>query len=295
MSNRKTHELYRAFSKWGWDAKGYTPRTRYQYYLTALRAEGWMREHRGKSLVWATTQDLKAFLFSLEATAFTRNGARGALIAVFEFFAEQGITDLNPARQLPRLPVPRPLPKALGAAQADKLNAIALSLQLEVAAIFLTFSYAGLRLSEVRNLEWRNIEEDGWIRFEGKGRKERAVPIHAELAAILGKWKIECPSARWVFPSPLDPEKRASITWIRNQVVSIGEAAGIELHPHVLRHTAATRLLETTGGDIRTVQEFLGHSNVSTTTVYTRVRPARLGDAMKGFTYKETDETDPRT
>jgi site-specific recombinase XerD len=286
MSNRRTHELYRAFSKWGWDAKGYTPRTRYQYYILALRAEAWMREHRGRSLAWASEKDLKAFVFSLEPSAASRNGARAGLIALFEFFIEQGVTDHNPARGLPRLPTPRPLPKALAAEEADKMLGVARALQPEVAALFFTFAYAGLRIAELQKLEWRNIGHDGWIRFTGKGNKDRAVPVHAELEPLLAKWKVECPSVRWVFPSPRDPDRPMSFTTIRRHVREIGETIGSDVHPHVMRHTIATRMLET-GADLRTVQEFLGHASVSTTQIYTRVRSPRVADAMKRVTYKK--------
>ena len=112
------------------------------------------------------------------------------------------------------------------------------------------------------------------------------MPIHPDLAVALGKWHVECPSARWVFPSPRDPDRQASFTWIRDHVESIGDTVGVDLHPHALRHTAATRLLET-GADLRTVQEFLGHASLATTTVYTKIRPARLVEAMRRMTYEE--------
>jgi len=59
------------------------------------------------------------------------------------------------------------------------------------------------------------------------------------------------------------------------------------MYPHMLRHTFATRLMETTGGDIRSAQEALGHADPKTTSIYLRVRPARLKDAFESLTYEE--------
>lgn len=251
-----------------------------------------MRQNRNCSLMWASPRDLQAFLFSLPPSAATRNAARSALLAIFEFFIEQGVTDVNPASGLPRLPVPRSLPKALSPEQSLRVLRAASLFSSPSKEFFYLLLYTGMRRNEARLLEWRHLE-DGWVRFEGKGRKERSIPLHPEVLRALHLWRKDCPSARWVFPSVLNPEKPASTTWIRDRVLELGETSGIPtLHPHQLRHTVATKLLED-GVDLRTLQEFLGHSSLASTMIYTRVRPARVAEAVSHLDYRSSAADKP--
>ncbi len=284
MPRRKAHELYKAFNRWGFDSRGYSASTRYQYYLTALRTESWMQAERGCSLTWATTRDLQAFLFSLPPSAHTRNGARQALVAAFDSFIDRGLVKINMAKPLSKLPEPRSLPKALSPDQARAVLKAAEMLEPQARAAVYILAFAGLRRAEALRLQWSEVEH-GWLRFMGKGAKERAIPMHLLLTEQLKAWRSQCPSPRWVIPSPIDPDKPASGTWLASRLKQLAELSGVEgLHPHQMRHTAATLLLES-GADIRTVQEFLGHTSVATTTVYTRIRPARLADAVAKLDY----------
>jgi len=136
-------------------------------------------------------------------------------------------------------------------------------------------------------LTWSNVEDHGqeaWLRFVGKRQRERVVPIHPELRGVLKYWVTLANSPEWVWPSPFPSRRRypVSKTWVQERVREAGNMAGIEgLHPHAFRHSAATFLLEATGGDLRTVQEFLGHSSPACTAIYAMVRPARLKEAVE--------------
>jgi site-specific recombinase XerD len=90
--------------------------------------------------------------------------------------------------------------------------------------------------------------------------------------------------ARWVFPSDRRLGQPESRTWIRVRLHEVGDMVGIHLHPHLFRHTVATELLES-GADIRDVQAFLGHASISTTQIYTQVRPARLQEAVERLSF----------
>jgi integrase/recombinase XerD len=139
--------------------------------------------------------------------------------------------------------------------------------------------YTGARHDEIRRLTWPQIS-DGWVRLAGKGAKERAVPIHARLRPGLGAWRVECPDPLWIFPSPACIGQPVGSTWVRRRVRAVGELAGIPgLHPHTLRHTFATALLDR-DVNLRTVQELLGHARPETTVIYTHVRPARSAEAV---------------
>lgn len=287
LSRRTSTELYRAFERWAFDAKGYSRDTRRNYYLTGLRAEKYLRQARSTSLLYADAKDLKAFLFSLPATAASRNQARNGLVALFSFFIDQGLCDSNPAQGLPRLPTPEKLPRPLGPQQARNAEKVSETFPPQERMLFKTALYTGMRRAELLRFEWTMIEE-GWIRFTGKGNKERMIPLHRNLETELNAWRGQCPSPRWVFPSPLDPTRHASSSWALDRFRALGDMIGVEkLHPHRFRHTFATQTLNS-GADIATVGSLMGHSKLSTTQRYAKVREPRLQRAIETLDYRST-------
>jgi integrase len=146
-------------------------------------------------------------------------------------------------------------------------------------AFVCVLSYAGLRLSEAINLRWVNVGDE-WLRFDAtKSKMERQIPLHTEASLALKKWRLDCLSAEWVFPSPRFEDRPFSVSHGQRLIGDLGDLVGIHLHPHVLRHTFATVLLDT-GADLRTVQEALGHASPTTTAIYTFIRPAKLKEAV---------------
>ena len=147
--------------------------------------------------------------------------------------------------------------------------------------------YAGLRLNEVRTLPWTDFSPDGaWLTFEGKGRKTRTLPLHPKARSALERWRRATVSGLYVFPSPQGEDRPLSKSHINKRFRELREEAQVpSLTPHVLRHSFATRLMES-GADLRTVQEALGHASPKTTAVYTRVRPAGLLEAVERLTYE---------
>lgn len=280
MSRSRRIELFQAFRAWGFDHRGWSASTRIHYAQTAQRADLWLVENRHTSLVFATEADIRAFLFITPATARSRNGIRAALVAFFDFAISEGFRSDNPADELPRLKVPRSVPKALDVDQVRILVKVCHTLFPRDEALMLLLIYCGLRREEVRTLRWRDVQgEAAWLTFSGKGSVERAVPVHPDAARALMRWHMAATSADYVFCSPRDAGKPMSKTGVRDLVRWVGEEAHIpNLHPHVLRHTVATRMLEQ-GASLRDVQEFLGHASPNTTAIYTRVRPANLEEA----------------
>jgi integrase/recombinase XerD len=149
----------------------------------------------------------------------------------------------------------------------------------------------GLRITEAATLEVTAIDGiNGFIRVIGKGNKERQVPLpQPVLAELRSLWKTHR-DKRWLFPSPRQegPISRYALWLTFKQAV---RAAGItrRITPHSLRHSYATRLLES-GVDIRVVQILLGHARIGTTAIYTHLtEPTRaslkriLDKLMTGF------------
>lgn len=261
------------FARWGFDHRGWRARTRDQYVRRVRAADRWLREHRGMPLTDASQADLLAWLASLPPTAASRNQARAALVAWLEHRGADVV-------DLPRLRHRRAIPSALSAGQARAVLAAARTHGPQWHAAVALMIHAGLRCSELLGLTWDCIE-DGWLRVaDGKGGKQRMVPLHPTAVAAVAVWQRDCPDPHLVMPSPRYAGVAVSDKAVRDRVAAIGDDAGVPgLHPHQLRHTAATALVEA-GADLRLVQEFLGHARLETTAVYTRVRPVRMAEAV---------------
>ena len=206
-----------------------------------------------------------------------------ALRQFFRFLAREGVRADDPTEltESPRLPAS--LPKALTEAEVEALIAGAATLPgkrgpLAVALVELLY-VSGLRVSELVALHAGALRADApLVAVLGKGEKERLVPIsdRAREAALAARGEQKKPS-RWLFPS------RAAGGHITRQAVGMvlkdaATAAGLDperVSPHVLRHSFATHLLGR-GADLRSLQLLLGHADIATTQIYTKVLEERL-------------------
>lgn len=267
------------FRTWGFDARGWSQATRYAYGRRVKYADAWLIQHHDTTVVDADVDDVRAWLASLPANARTRNHSRCAVNAWYAYLIARGLRTDNPVAGIDPLRVPRLIPKAHTTGEAHRIWQAAKADEPKWTAAFALFLFAGLRISEARYLEWSDIQ-DGYVRFTAKGGDERVVPLHPEADEALEAWRNECESLRWVFPGR-DPSRPMSGGWLYKNVRRIAEeqADVTKSHPHKLRHTFATEMVEA-GADIRAVQEMLGHSSLEITQVYTKVRPSRLRDAV---------------
>ena len=148
------------------------------------------------------------------------------------------------------------------------------------------FMYStGCRVSELINVEESDIDiDDAFVRLEGKGSKQRIVPLGSKLLVNLEKYLELRNQFKNIKNNNLfisKSYKKLDRTAVFRIIKSTGVKVGINtsIYPHILRHSAATHMLEG-GCDLRTVQEFLGHSSVSTTQIYTKVTKAFLEEAF---------------
>ena len=135
---------------------------------------------------------------------------------------------------------------------------------------------AGCRVSELCKLQVEDIDLPGAVLAikEGKGKKDRNVPIGDRLAIILKSWIGERKTG-WLFPGP--KFKRLTTRAFQKRLAALGKRCGLlkSIHPHLTRHSFATSLLES-GASIIELQELMGHASIKTTSVYLHVNVGRL-------------------
>lgn len=194
----------------------------------------------------------------------------------YQFLMKEQKATINPATNLRAPKSERRLPNALQVEEAGFLlnqqDDDPLTIR-DLAMIELTYA-SGLRLSEVTNLQLAEIDwSEQTLRITGKGNKTRLVPFGKTARTRLEAWLNIRPSFlrgehNIVFVGktgkPLTPRA------VEQRFARFGESCGMKLHPHQLRHSFATHLLQSSG-DLRAVQELLGHSDISTTQVYTHL------------------------
>lgn len=271
------------FAGWGRCHRGWAAETRRVYVGYVRGWLDWCRRH-DVDVAEAGRADVIRFGESLRDTAATKGGAHKALRGWHCYLVDRGFREddptstLRPPRQRRRLPRPRRRDEAVA---IEAAAATAGAMWDAVVALML---YAGLRVGECRGLRWVDLDGD-FVHIVGKGGVQRVVPLHPAVVAALRRWRRWCPDPSWVFPSPRRAGRPVSTAYLRAGVARIGEAAGVAgLTPHQLRHTFATAVLEGRG-DLREVQELLGHASVATTQIYTHVRSERLRRAVNTLDY----------
>ncbi len=252
---------------------------------------------KGGSIARAGADDIRGYMKRLDATGMApRTAARrlSALRQFFKFLLVEGIRADDPTAVIDAPRQGRPLPKILSEAEVTALietarrdespEGIRLSAMLEL------FYASGLRVSELVALPLGTVARgERAIIVRGKGDKERLVPLGEQALAALRDYLAIRPLflaegqvSRWLFPS-----RAASghLTRMRcgQLLKDLAVKAGIDpakLSPHVLRHAFATHLLGH-GADLRSVQQMLGHADISTTQIYTHVDVDRLTTLVK--------------
>lgn len=233
---------------------------------------------------------VRSFIASLARAGIGRRSQGRSLSAIrglFRFACREGILESNPAAAVRSPKLSRPLPRHLRPGEIETLLDAARGeepLQRRDLALLELLYATGLRVSELAKLDWNDFDFDSrTLRVVGKGGKERMVPFGQPAGLALARWQevwdLVCRGA----DDTLEPVflnyrgGRLGVRSIRRIVDRYVEKAAIAagVHPHTLRHTFATHLLEG-GADLRTIQELLGHSSLSTTQRYTHVEIERL-------------------
>jgi site-specific recombinase XerD len=266
-------------------------RTRHAYGVDLGQFVEWTRQ-RGLEPGEVRHRDVRRYGASLSeggAAASTVARKLAAVRGLFDFMVRNERLSQNPADLVSSPKREENLPKVLSAEQVRTLlERIPSRTPLELrdrAMLELAYS-CGLRCEEIVNLDFDSLDfESEQLRVRGKGEKERQLPVGEPAQKALRRYTERARHALTVDPSERalflskngrrlsnsDVTRRLEL-WVREAALASG------VSPHSLRHSFATHLLEG-GADLRTIQELLGHSSISTTQVYTRVDAARLRDA----------------
>jgi len=251
------------------------------------------QEHLGNTtLVEVKPPAVSAFLKFLYTRKLKPRSATRAFAAVrglHKFLILEKATEENPTISIERPKWWKPLPNVLALEEVDRLLASPSAdtpKGIRDRAMLEVLYATGLRVSELIGLKLEGVNTDaGFVRCTGKGSKERLVPIGASAAeavsAYLRARRVRTPTD-YLFLNHRG--KKLSRMGFWKILRSYGLQAGIrkKLTPHVLRHSFATHLLEH-GADLRAVQTMLGHSNISTTEIYTHVMRERLKEIYKSY------------
>jgi integrase/recombinase XerD len=259
---------------------------------------GWFKEkHESESVGAVTTDHLRGYLLKRKKDGIAASSARVELIALKIFFrwltARKHIT-ADPADPILPPRQEKHLPDSLNEQDVQKLvesvNGTA-PLDRRDRAILELFYASGVRLSELADARLENLSlEEGWIRVTGKGSKTRLSPVggaaREAIAAYIEHARPELVASKTqshIFIS----RNGTQLTTARIQQIVKERAAqcgldAAQIHPHMLRHSFATHLLNN-GADLRVIQEMLGHADISTTQIYTHVDQARLKEVHRRF------------
>lgn len=273
-----------------WLEKGLSDNTRDAYRSDLALFNGWLHEQGlelinvGRSaildhLAWRVDKAYKP-----RSTARFLSGARG----FYRYLLREKLIQVDPTLQVDMPQLGRPLPKSLSEADVDALLAapdLSEAIGQRDKAMLEVLYACGLRVTELISLTLEQVNlRQGVLRVMGKGSKERLVPMGEEAIVWIERYmrgaRDELLAGRpsdVLFPSQRGEQMTRQTFWHRIKHQAMVAGISKSLSPHTLRHAFATHLLNH-GADLRVVQMLLGHSDLSTTQIYTHVARARLQD-----------------
>ena len=250
-------------------------------------------KYTNKDLLKLTSEDIEKFIVSLELEASSISNYLSAYKTFYNYFIKLGDLKVNPIDVIDTPKLAKHLPTYLTVEEIDKLLDIDIvdAFSARNKSILELLYSSGLRISELISLEFKNIDlNDCIIRVMGKGSKERIVPINDVAIHYL---KVYVKDYRHL----LVKKEQNKFLYLNNhgkkmtrqgvfkmiKKLTLEKCIKKDVSPHTLRHSIATHMLEN-GADLRIIQEFLGHSDIGTTQIYTHLTNQKLkNDYMEYF------------
>jgi integrase/recombinase XerD len=272
-----------------WLEDGLARNTLESYRRDLAQFAAWLVARDGKSLLAATHADLLSFLghrVQRRAKATTASRELSSLKRFYRYALRQGKIAADPTLNIDSPKLPRALPKSLTEQDVESLLGapqVEDALGLRDRTMLETLYASGLRVSELVTLKLPQVSQDmGVVRVMGKGSKERLVPLGEEALAWIRRYLKEGRPAllgarpsEALFVTTRGEGMTRQAFWYLIKRYAVRAGLNPSLSPHTLRHAFATHLLNH-GADLRVVQLLLGHSDISTTQIYTHVARERL-------------------
>lgn len=297
------NESLNAFIDYLRNERRYSEQTMLSYRRDLLRFQSFMRENDLKEWKNVNNIHIRSFIswrHRQEVSGKTQQRELSSIRSFYRFLLKRGWADSNPAEGARAPKTKKRLPKVLSVDQSALLLNLPPETPLSIRdhAIMELFYSSGLRLSELVDLNLSSINlNDASVVVLGKGRKERLLPIGSKAMVMLKQWISVRGQLAKLDETALFVGKQGSRLGqraIQKRIKSWGLKKGVDtpLHPHVLRHSFATHLLESSG-DLRAVQELLGHADIATTQIYTHLdfqHLAQAYDLAHPRAHKQNDE-----
>lgn len=255
-----------------------------------------LAQHHVDALAKITKAEITAFMMFQKDKGISPNSISRRLAAIrmfHRFLARERITKIDPSNLVDSPRLWKKVPDTLSLNEVEALIAqpdIRSAQGIRDKAILETLYATGMRVSEAVNLELDNVNLDiGFLRAIGKGNKERVIPLGKRAIASINRYLeasrpklVKGKTCEFLFVNRFGRKLSRISMW--KLVKGYARKARIRkpMRPHILRHSFATHLLER-GADLRSVQEMLGHSNISTTQIYTHINKDRLKSIHKQF------------
>ena len=248
----------------------------YRRDLTALAQ--WAQAQGHADPLTLHGEQLRAFVAAEHRRGLSPKSLQRRLSACRSFYGwllRQGRIGANPAAAIRAPKAPRKLPQVLDPDEAKALVEVPTDapLGLRDRALLELFYSSGLRLSELCGLRWRDLDlADALVTVLGKGAKQRSVPLGSHARTALTQWRASTGAAADapVFPGRAGGPITGRAIQLRVRLLAQRQGLFKRVHPHLLRHSFASHILESSG-DLRGVQELLGHADIATTQIYTHL------------------------
>ncbi len=221
---------------------------------------------------------LREFVASEHRRGLSPTSLQRRLSACRSYYAwllRRGVIAASPAAGVRAPKAPRKLPQVLDVDEAVRLVEVDTDapLGLRDRALLELFYSSGLRLSELCGLRWRDLHlVEGLVTVLGKGGRQRSVPVGSHARRALEQWRAStgAGSDAFVFPGRGGGPISQRAVQVRIRQLAARQGLFKHVHPHMLRHSFASHVLESSG-DLRGVQELLGHADIATTQIYTHL------------------------
>ncbi len=260
-------------------------------YSNDLRKFRSFLAERGPGLDSASTSDIVDFIESMRNGGYTIASicrCISSIKALYKFMLIENLRDDDPSENIPTPRRWERLPKALSVSEVMVLLDAGFEGEtaLRDAAMLELLYSSGLRVSELVMMKTSDFHFDaGFVKVLGKGSKERVVPVNARAIARIRRYMdeerpgiLKKRQSPYLFVTKRGGPMTRQRFW--QTMKALGRKINVEISPHTVRHCFATHLLEG-GADLRSVQKMLGHSDISTTQIYTKVTTDRIRKVFK--------------